>query len=93
MINIDEDLNEILIQAGLSVENRSKVIKLAKELEEAKKEEKGDEKVSKGKNTFTILIRGDKEIADKVAAGWIVKHPLEQDAGETAERLIRAAIS
>lgn len=91
MINVDDELQEILIQAGLSVEQRSKVVKIAKELEAAKKEEKEEGAVDKKKNKFTIFLRGDKDLAEKVAAGWIVKSPQDVDDNEASERLIRAA--
>jgi len=93
MINIEEDLQEILTQAGLNAEQRSKVLKIAKEVENAKKEDKDDEKTPKGKNKFTIFIRGDAELAKKVATGWITKSPLDQDDNEAIERLQRAAKS
>ena len=86
-INISEDLQAILIEAGLPVELRSKVVKVALEYEDAKKEEKDEEGKPKSKNKFTVLIRGDKSIVELVQQAWIVQTKEDQDDSTLIDRL------
>ena len=87
-INISEDLQAILIEAGFSAEQRSKTLKIAKEYEDAKKEEKEDgDKSPKSKNKFTVLVRGDKSIVELVQQAWIVQTKEDQDDSTLIDRL------
>lgn len=83
-IKID-DLQEVLIQNGIEPEKRSAIIKDLKEAELAEKEEA--EKAPRQKSKYTILIRGDAELAKVVQQGWIVQTPEEQDDSTLVDRL------
>lgn len=83
-INID-DIQEVLIQNGIEPEKRSAIIKDIKDAVEAEKEEK--EKAPRQKSKFTVLIRGDAELAKVVQQAWVVQTPDEQDDSTLVDRL------
>jgi hypothetical protein len=87
-INIEDDLQTILIESGLDAATRSKIIKIAQEHENEKKEEK-DPNAPKSKSKYTIVIRtDDPKVKDSIATGFIVKTPLDQDDNELINRMV-----
>lgn len=88
MIKIQE-LDELLINAGIDTAKRNQVIADAEKLEEMKKEENKSNKL-KTKYKFTVCIRGDEEIAQKVQEAWIIKTILDQDDNEIVPRIQKA---
>jgi hypothetical protein len=83
-INID-DIQEVLIQNGIEPEKRSAIIKDIKEAADAEKEDK--EKAPRQKSKFTVLVRGDAELAKVIEQAWIVQTPEEQDDSTLVDRL------
>jgi hypothetical protein len=83
-INID-DIQEVLIQNGIGPEKSSAIIKDIKEAADAEKEDK--EKAPRQKSKFTVLVRGDAELAKVIQQAWIVQTPEEQDDSTLVDRL------
>ena len=88
-----EELQNILIEAGIEADKRNVVLKLAREAEEeakASKEAEGDE--NKNKYRFVVLVRGDEETQKRVAGGAWLTQIVEDDDGTSLQRgLISAA--
>lgn len=88
-LTIDE-LSDLLLEQGVKDQTlRSNILKAAKELEEAKKEEKGDAP-KKGKNKLTVFIRCEPE-NEKIlreSAAFILKSP-EETPDENLKGIIR----
>lgn len=84
-----DDLQEILIQSGFGTNDRAKAIQVAREYIEDIKEEK--EKNPRSKKKFTVLVRGEEELAEKIQQAWIVQTEDEQDDNELIQRLTTAA--
>lgn len=80
-----EELQAILIEAGLDQTQRAKIIKLANDEAEAKKAEKEAEKEeegTKGKYRFVVLIRGSEEVKKVLeGAGCFLAQVLEENDG------------
>ena len=90
-IEIDE-LQNLLIQAGVDQKTRSTIIRDAEELAAEKKLEKSEEKTPKGKNEFVIIIRSDNEEVEKlVQSGWVLQVPDGTADATVIDRLAKAA--
>jgi hypothetical protein len=85
-----DDLQTILIESGLSTEQRQNVIRTAKQFEDEAASER--EVSPKTKSKLTVLIRGDESLADTIQQAWIVKTPDEQDDNSLLDRLKLAAV-
>ena len=89
-----DDLSEILIQAGIDQKKRSEAMKIAEELEAAKKEERGGG-APKSKYNYTILIRADDPAVKKVlenTEGFICKTADTIDQATIPDRIKVASI-
>lgn len=85
-----EDLQTILIESSVSVEKRSEIIKNAEEFERIAKEE--NESAPRVKQKFTVIVRGDEDLAEKVQQAWIVRTPEDVDDNTVINRLTTAAV-
>lgn len=92
-INIEEDLQTILIEAGLSADQRSKVMKIAQEVEQEKKAEKeADKNNPKKKKKLNIVIRtDDPNICANIASGWVIESPEDVPVEQLADRMALGA--
>jgi hypothetical protein len=87
-----EELQSILIEAGIPAEKRSEAIKLAQEVEAEKKAEREEGKAPKSKTKYVVLIRGDEALKVATSGGaWLVKMPDEADTSKTLDILTSAA--
>ena len=86
-----EELQEILVQSGVDLVLRSKIIKEAEELEAEKKADRGSDSTPKSKNKFVIVVRGDDNLAKELQSGWVVSVAENDDVSTLVERFGKAA--
>jgi hypothetical protein len=86
-----EDVQEVCREAGFTVEQVSKAVKIAREIQEAKKAER-ESSSPKSKNRFVVLVRGDEALKTALAGGaWVVQVADEADSALIQPSLIAAA--
>ena len=92
-LKIDE-LQAILIEAGVEDAKRSQVLKLAREAEEEAKADREAEKEGENKNKYryVVLIRGDEETKKQVAGGaWLAQVVEDSDGTNLQKDLVASA--
>jgi hypothetical protein len=89
-IEIDE-LQNLLIQAGVDQKTRSLILKEAKELAEEKKIEKSEEKLPKSKNEFVVVVRGNEDLEKVLKQCWVLSVPEGTNDSTVLDRLTKAA--
>jgi hypothetical protein len=85
-----DDIQEILIQAGIDQKKRSEAMKIADEIEAAKKEEREAGKSPKSKYNYTVLLRVDDPEIKKVienTEAFITKTAESIDQSQIIERI------
>jgi hypothetical protein len=89
-IEIDE-LQNLLIQAGVDQKTRSTIVKEAEELAAEKKAEKSENKEPKKKNEFVVIIRGDDEVEKAVQSAFVLQVPEGTADSTVIDRMLKAA--
>lgn len=85
-----EEIESALLTVELDAKKRAEILKAAEEIENEKKEDRAANPKTKSKYKLTVLVRGDKELAEKVQQAWVVKTLEEQDDNTLIERIGRA---
>jgi 2-iminoacetate synthase ThiH len=89
-INIEE-LQAILIEAGLDSKTRSTVLKTAEELVQEKKAEKEETKLPKQKKQFVVVVKTTADLKGHEIVSSVFQMSESEDANTLVERLQKAA--
>ena len=82
-----DEIMDSLIQAGIDVKDRKKIIEELQKVEQEKKEEREANKAPKTKKEFVVLIRGDDDIKDKVQQAWVVQRTTGADNSNIVDQI------
>jgi len=90
-ININDELQEVLNQAGVKDPSiRTAILKAAKELETEKKNDKEESNEPKAKSEFVIFVRGDAAVKAAVQAGWVAQVKQGEDIANLTQKMKQA---
>lgn len=89
-IEIDE-LQNILIQAGVDQKTRSVIVKEAQELISEKQQDAADNKEPKAKNQYVVVVKTDADLTGKTIVSTIIQIPESDDPNKVIDKIKDAA--